>query len=401
MKSILILGGSMLQLPAIKKALELGMWVVVADQDPNCVGRPFADAFYETSTMDKEALLKVAKTECVDGVLVLATDGPNRCAGYINDQLKLKGISEKSAFLVTDKYAMAKTGTAAGIPFPKFLLVEDEMQAIATWDHYPAICKPLASSGSRGVTYVENVAELSAAFIHAKEQSHANDVLLESFVGGTEYSLEAFILKGQVKIVAITEKLTTGIPHFVELGHYQPCNLNETVFKQLTALLKKIPEAYQLNNIGLHVEFKVSENRVTVIEFGARLGGEMITTHLVPSSTGIDFIKIALKLAVNDSIPKTLYQRKHTQPTAMRFIESPASGNLRKIDFPDELGQQLNKKVFLFKRPGDWLTTNLQESGQRVGLIIQTGLTKQAAVNNCERAVASFTLDVEENVEKR
>ena len=74
MKKLLIIGASILQLPAIKKAKELGFYVAVIDYDPDAIGIPFADEYFNVSTIDADGVSEVAKKF-----------NPDTCHRYANE----------------------------------------------------------------------------------------------------------------------------------------------------------------------------------------------------------------------------------------------------------------------------------------------------------------------------
>ena len=73
-KRLLVLGGSDAQLVLIRKAMALGVEVIVADQDARCPGARCATRFHLASTTDAQALVAVARTEAIDGVVTFASD---------------------------------------------------------------------------------------------------------------------------------------------------------------------------------------------------------------------------------------------------------------------------------------------------------------------------------------
>lgn len=55
-------------------------------------------------------------------------------------------------------------------------------------------------------------------------------IIIEGFLeGGKEYSVESLSYHGRHQVIQITEKITSGPPHCVELGHMQPALLSESL----------------------------------------------------------------------------------------------------------------------------------------------------------------------------
>ena len=103
MKSIFILGASRLQVPAIIKAKEKGLYVYVLDYDPNAVGIHYADKFLEISTIDKEAVLQAAIEYNPDFIITSTSDMPVRTVSWVCEKLGKKTIITQSRSLNSGK----------------------------------------------------------------------------------------------------------------------------------------------------------------------------------------------------------------------------------------------------------------------------------------------------------
>ena len=125
MKRIMILGASILQLPAIRKAKEMGLQVVAVDMNPNAIGFSEDGVIKEViSTIDVPAVVDAANRNRVDGVMTLASDMPMRAVAAIAKEMNLVGISEETAVKATDKGEMRATLLKHGVPIPTFYRVK-------------------------------------------------------------------------------------------------------------------------------------------------------------------------------------------------------------------------------------------------------------------------------------
>ena len=93
MKKLMIVGASVLQLPAITKAKEMGLQVAVVDFNPQAIGIPYADKYYNASTMDEDAVLAATEDYQPDGIMTLATDMPMRGVAKASDELHRSSCS--------------------------------------------------------------------------------------------------------------------------------------------------------------------------------------------------------------------------------------------------------------------------------------------------------------------
>lgn len=298
MNRLLIIGASILQLPAILKAKELGLYVGVADYNPNAVGIPYADEFFNVSTIDEEGVYQAAKAFGADGIMTLATDMPMRSVAYACSKLGLTGISYETAVKATDKGEMIQAFEACGVEHPWYYILSsaDDVSRLNDRITYPCITKPTDNSGSRGVMLVNNREELENALAYSRENGRTGSVIVEEYMTGPEVSVEVMVLDGVPHILQVTDKLTTGAPHFVEMGHTQPSRLPERDLEKIRDLASRAVKSVGIANGPAHVEIILTGNGPKMVELGARMGGDCITTHLVPLSTGVDMIRATIEI---------------------------------------------------------------------------------------------------------
>lgn len=282
-KKILIIGASILQLPAIKKAKEMGLEVAVADFNPEAIGVPYADKYFNASTIDIEAIVRVAEEYQPDGIITLATDMPMRSIAVATSKLGLVGITSDTALKSTDKAEMIKAFRSAGVPVPWYYIVDNKAVFNENFAEFtfPCIMKPTDNSGSRGVVLIKSVDELVDAYKYSREQSRNGSVIVEEYLQGHEVSVEVIVYKSKVHILQVTDKLTTGAPNFVEMGHSQPSRFIGEALDKIHDVATKACAAVGIENGPVHVEMMVTECGPKMIELGARMGGDCIATHLV------------------------------------------------------------------------------------------------------------------------
>ena len=139
-KKIMILGASILQVPAIEKALELGLQVVGVDMNPKAVGLQIEGVIPEIiSTINIPAVVEVAKKHKVDGVMTLASDMPMRTVAAVAKELGLVGITDDTALKATNKAEMRKALKKHNVPIPEFYKVSNELE----YDGLPGLYQPV------------------------------------------------------------------------------------------------------------------------------------------------------------------------------------------------------------------------------------------------------------------
>lgn len=339
MKNLAIIGASYLQLPLIEKAKEMGYTTHVFAWAANDVGEKAADYFYPISITEKEEILDKCREIGICGICSIASDLAVVAVNYVAEKLHLCGNSIESTEKCTNKYAMRKAFWANGDPSPKGYLVTGKSDLQAVELNYPVIVKPTDRSGSRGVCKLENSATLSEAVERAIEESFVNQAVVEEYVSGKEYSVEHISFQGEHFFLALTEKMTTGAPHFIETGHRQPAILDDNLMMKLQQVVSHALDSLDICNGASHTEVKITpELEIKIIEIGARMGGDCIGSDLVRCSTGYDFLKMVIQVACGEKPDFTRYT--DTFPVESVFVFSKDDlqtlYNL-KNNYPDKL----------------------------------------------------------------
>lgn len=393
MKKLLIIGASILQLPAIKKAKEMGFYVAVADYDPKAIGIEYADEYFNVSTIDIDGVAEVAAKFKPDGIMTLATDMPMRSIAAATSVCGLPGISMDTAIKSTDKGEMIKAFEANNVEHPWFFILKskEDLENIVDNLTFPCISKPTDNSGSRGVMLINSIEELKAAVEYSSSCGRGGSVIVEEYLRGSEVSVEIIVLNGSVNVLQVTDKLTTGAPHFVETGHTQPSRLPQRDVEAIKDLASRAVKAVGIENGPAHVEIMLTKNGPRMIELGARMGGDCITTHLVPLSTGIDMIKAVIQLSCGETPD---IAPKFNKGSAIRFIDAK-QGVIKEINGVEEAkNTQGVIEVSLTKNVGDKLE-GIKSSTDRAGFVIAQCETAESAESICVQALKSVKVKVE------
>lgn len=299
-KSVLIFGVGELQKSIIERAKLMGLFVVGIDPCADAVCKDAVDAFEVVGGQDYDGTIAVAKKYNISAVVTAATDKPLVMMACVAKELGLRFYSEETAVWSTDKFKMKQRFIEGGIPCAKGRLISKADEASDFY--FPVIAKPRDNSGSRGVILCRNVEELSDSIYEAFQYSKLETILVEEFIEGQEYSIEALHYDGKSEVIQFTEKTTTEFPYNVELGHKQPANLNEEQKDNIKQLISKIADCMNFENCASHTELKINERGIFIIETSPRLGGDYITSTLVPLSTGINIEDQLLNIALGNEV---------------------------------------------------------------------------------------------------
>lgn len=400
MKKIMILGASILQLPAIEKAKEMGFDVIAVDMNPEAVGFSVPGVMKEViSTIDTPNILKAAKHYQIDGIMTLATDMPMVAVANVAKEMNLVGVSADTALKATNKAFMRDALKEAGVPIPLFFHVttkEDYLEAVNKIQSagYQCIIKPADSSGSRGIDLLSDYETdtIEKAYVYSKAVSRTGEIMVEEYMEGPEVSVETLSVDGVCHVIQITDKITTGAPYFVEMGHSQPSQLSNETKEKIERVAIAANHALGIENGPSHTEIKVTNDGPKVVELGARLGGDNITTHLVPLSTGVDMVECTIRIALGekpDLIPK--YQKG----SAIRYFKAD-HGKIIQINGIDEASKLDGiQQISVVHGIGE-VINGIKSSGDRVGFAIAQANSASNAIVICEKANKMIHVEVED-----
>ena len=398
-KRLLVLAAGILQVPVIKKAKEKGYYVTAVDGDSNAIGLQYADKAICANITDEEIMLEIAREQHVDGVIHPCSEVSMNVMGRINDELGLAGITKEQAIRATNKHLMREAFEKGNAPSPKSILTDSAEDA---WEHLQndfttdGILKPSRNSGSRGIAKVVrdmNKADFINAYNIALNESRDKSVLIEQFIEGPEFSIEIIVWNGKVNVLTVTDKKTTGAPHFVELGHNQPSCYSKEDVETLKAAAVAGVKALGVNNCACHAEAKLMNGKAYLMEIGARLGGDFISTELTHLSTGIDMVAAAINVALG--IEPDLSVKEEPKGACIRYF-CPKPGRLISVSNTEVLDDPHVYKKEIYVHEGD-IIPEVTSSLSRSGHVIVIEKTPQKAIELAERLIREVKFDTVEN----
>ena len=299
MIKLAIIGANDFQRQLILKAREMKLETHVFAWEDGAVGKECADYFYPISIIEKEKILKECQKIKIDGICSIASDLAVLTVDYIAEKMGLNANSVHCSHIATNKFAMRNAFKSNGDPIPKYAEVELGKTYDISDFKYPLIVKPTDRSGSRGITKITEESQLVDAIKDACAESFEHKAMIEEFVEGKEYSVECISFHGKHVLLAVTEKLTTGAPHFIETGHNQPALISQEVLNQIKSIIYHALDSLNITEGASHSEIKIDKKGlIKIIEIGSRMGGDCIGSDLVRISTGYDFTKMVIDVAL-------------------------------------------------------------------------------------------------------
>ncbi|WP_417533266.1 ATP-grasp domain-containing protein [Marinobacterium stanieri] len=306
MKRVLFLGGAPTQTPPIKYALEQGHYVITCDYLPDNPGHKLAHEYHNVSTTDKEAVLTLATSLNIDGVVAYASDPSAPTAAYVAEKIGLPGNPYASVEILARKDLFRNFLALNGFNVPRSRSFYD-MDSAKIWLEeigVPAFVKPVDSSGSKGVTHLQHLDDFEAAFDHALTFSREKKVVVEERIVKADYQVagDGFIIDGQLVFHCWADehfdKLCNGL---VPIGQSFPTSHADYLLEVAYAESQRLLTLLDMKMGALNFDFVFSEDgEFYFLELGPRNGGCLIP-EVIRYSTGVDLIKYTVDAALGMS----------------------------------------------------------------------------------------------------
>ena len=207
---------------------------------------------------------------------------------------------------------------------------------------------------------------------------------------GPEVSVETLAVDGDVHVIQITDKLTAGAPYFVEMGHSQPSQLSAETREKIKSIAIAANKAIGIKDGPSHTEIKVTRDGPKIVELGARVGGDCITTHLVPLSTGVDMVECSIRIALGE---KPDLKPKWNKGSAIRYLKT-GTGTVKEIKGVED-AEKIDGviQISIVHGVGEQVG-EIRSSVDRAGFVITQAEDAQKAVEIAEAGVKKISVDL-------
>ena len=363
-KKILLLGGSAQQVIAIETAKKLGYYTVLCDYLTDNPGQYVADKFYLVSTTDKEAVLKVAMDEKVDGVLAYASDPAAPTAAYVAEKLNLPGNPYESVEILCNKDKFRAFLTENGFNTPKAKGYDDIKEAQEDIENgffkFPVIVKPVDSSGSKGVSKIESVNDVSEKLTYAISYSRSKRIIVEEYVEKYGYQIAGDGLSIDGKLVFryfandhFNPKCKNPfVPISASFPYNQPKEIQDKIHAEIQRLITLLGMKTCTYNFDMRID---NDFNVYLMEIAPRDGGNYIP-QCIKYATGVDLVECSVKAAMGEKIDLT--DKKDGQGFVTYYaVHSLADGTLDRVEIDEEIKKNNILEDHIIKKQGDEIRT--------------------------------------------
>lgn len=374
-----MLGGGFLQKYVIRKAKAMGYYVLCLDADPNAVGFDIADEHAVINIVDEEACLAYARDKQVDGVLTAATDFSVLTMSRIAEELHLPGINYQSAKVIKNKALVRKrlfeaNADDTGISYE--IDSGEDIADILPKIKFPVMMKPVDGSGSRGASKVEKTEDFVKAAEFAMNGSITHRAVAEPFIEGKEYGVESFVDNGVIHVLGVMQKDMTEPPYYAELGHAIPSGLTPELETKVKSCVYRAIFALGVNHGSVNMDLLITnEGNVHIVDVGARMGGNLIGSHIIPMGTGIDYMGNMIRAAVGDA---TNWKPEWQPKSVATKLLALTPGIIKKLPNFDQIAAEYNVQIEHHLHEGNTITpyrTNLDGCGYVVAHDIDVELS--------------------------
>lgn len=302
MKALVLAGG----FPQIKLITELkkrGYFVILADYNEDPVARKYCDKFYKESTLDVNAIKKIAQEEKVDFLITACTDQALLTVAKVSEELHLSCyIDYKTALNVTNKQYMKDIFVKNGISTAKHIIMEKFDESKIKDFAYPMIVKPVDCNSSKGVIKVFNIDELKKAFELDIKLSRTKTAIIEEFIDGPELTVDVYVENGIANIlsVSISDKINDA-DKFVIYRTRWPALITDELLEKIKITAQQIADSFNLTNSPMLIQMITDKKDVFVLEFSARTGGG-VKYSLIQKASGFDVINAVIDLTIGNNV---------------------------------------------------------------------------------------------------
>ena len=368
-KRILFLGGAYSQIPIIKEAKNRGWYIITCDYLPDNPGHKYADVYHNVSTTDFDGVLEVAKKTSPDFIIAYASDPAAPTAAWVSEQLGLPGNSYKSIQTLAEKDLFRKFLKKNGFNTPNAVSIESEKDYDLLKElSFPIIVKPTDSSGSKGVSRVDNKSEIKKAIEYALMFSRNKRVIAEEFVDNELGDIhgDGFVYNGNLIFCYLGDHIySEGSNIYNPCGTLWPSKIDKNIIRAIETDLKRLIKLSGFQNGAINIEARYSSNGKTyIMEVGPRNGGHFVP-QAIKYSTEFDMVSAILDNC--EGIPIKV-PTGATKPGAYYAIHSNMDGVLDKILISTNLKPYI-KEYHQYIQPGEQVKS-FQGANAAIGILL-------------------------------
>lgn len=388
-KRIMLLGGIRYLLPVIRAAHEQGYYVITADYLPDNIAHKYSDKYVNVSIIDKEAVLKVAQEEKIDGIMSFGVDPGVVSAAYVQEKMGLPSFGPFESVEILqnkDKFRAFLTANGFNVPWAfGFASKED------AWDSrnkfsYPLIVKPTDSAGSKGCTRVDNEDELMAAIEYAYKYTLSGHIIIEEFLEkkGCSSDTDSYSKDGKLQFVSFCAQRfdANATNPYTPAAYSWPSTFTPEEEEDLTCEIQRLITLLGMRTAVFNIETRVSPNgKPYIMELTPRGGGNRLC-EMLRYATGVDMITAITRAMVGDD-PEPIEQKPYNGHWAEIILHADNDGEFVGLQIDPYLPAEVVEED-LWVKPGDHVH-GFEAANDAIGTLV----LRFDSADNLEKAISN------------
>ena len=397
MKKLMILGAGYTQIPLIAAAKRMGCYTITASIDGDYPGFLAADEAAYVDIADPRAVAEKAAKLQVDGVTTCGLDLGMAAIGAACEALSLPGPSAEAARKASNKLEMKKALSAAGVQTARFVCIhnKEELQRAMEQLPFPVILKAVDQMGSRGIFRCNTREEVWENYSKTMEATKKDYCLLEEFIEGEIFGVEAMIQQGEVVYMLPNNieafQSTTPTP----VGHSVPFRELDSLGTQIREQTEKAIHALGLDNCPVNCDFIKKDGNVYVIELTGRSGATGLS-EMVGIYYDIDYYEMIVRIALGQPVKPYFSDQKCGVPNLTHTLMSERTGIVRRIHNYNRSSEEIVDLSFNIE-PGD-LVHPYTNGRDRLGQVILKGTSLEACERKLREVLSHIRLELEGDI---
>ncbi|WP_127530302.1 ATP-grasp domain-containing protein [Paenibacillus kobensis] len=317
--------------------------------------------------------------------LIPATDYASHLTAKVAERLGLRGVPYEAALKSRNKDLARQAYAEHGVPSAEFRKVKTYEEAVAAAEEigYPVVLKPTNCASSQNVYFINDESQLRKAMdvIVAFKVTYMDfkvreEYLIEQYLQGPEFSVELFVRSGEPLFAAVTEKLTTPLPYFVETLHTLPSPSHTDRQEDIIRTAVDALQAIGLTDGPSHVELKLTPAGPRIIEVNGRPGGDNISSDLLVLAFGVDIFEATVHYYLDHPVA---IEKKHLRAASIAYVTAERDGVFERIEGFELLPQHPSViRAHISAVPGDHVV-QAKSSDDRLAYFIVASDTPQEA----------------------
>ena len=373
-KKVMLLGSARYLLPVIDAAKKLGIYTITCDYLPDGIAHRYSDEYCNVSIIDKDAVLAAAKERKIDGIMSFACDPGVVTAAYVADKMGLPSCGPyESVRILQNKGLFRKFLTEHGFTVPVAKSYTDIQEALGDTARFqwPVIVKPADSAGSKGVTRVDDPAQLEKSIRYALQFSHCDEFIIEEFIekAGFSSDSDSFSVEGDLKFISFSSQRFDEDAQnpYAPSGFSWPASISAEHQQELTDEIQRLLRLLDMKTSIYNIEVRESTNgKAYIMELSPRGGGNRLA-EVLRYATGVDLITNDLRAAVGMEVIE-VEQKSYNGCWAEVILHSDKTGVFQKLWVAEDLKKNVYEED-LWIQPGDMVDV-FSSANKSVGTLV-------------------------------